>query len=45
VKPEVVEQHKAGLPHAEVHIMKRGHAAFWDDPAAFNGDCAFCEGL
>lgn len=47
VKPEVVEQHKAGLPHAEVHIMENaGHAAFWDDPAAFNERLrTFCEGL
>ena len=33
VKPEVVDQHKAGLVHAQIHIMPNvGHAAFWGDP-------------
>jgi len=37
VKPNVVDQHKANLPHAEIHMMDNaGHAAFWDDPAAYN---------
>ncbi len=37
VKPAVVEQHKAVMPHAEVHLMANaGHAPFWDDAAAFN---------
>jgi pimeloyl-ACP methyl ester carboxylesterase len=37
VKPEVVDQHKAGLAHAQIHIMPNvGHAAFWEDSAAFN---------
>jgi pimeloyl-ACP methyl ester carboxylesterase len=37
VKPIAVEQHKARLPHAQVHLMAgAGHAAFWDDPATFN---------
>ena len=37
VKPAVVDQHKAGLAHAQIHIMPNvGHAAFWEDPAAFN---------
>ena len=37
VKPEVVAQHRARLPHAQIHIMPdAGHAPFWDDAAAFN---------
>ena len=37
VKPEVVAQLRARLPHAQVHIMPdAGHAPFWDDAAAFN---------
>jgi pimeloyl-ACP methyl ester carboxylesterase len=37
VKPEVVDQHKAGLAHAQIHVMPNvGHAAFWDDFTAFN---------
>lgn len=37
VKPAVVEQHKAGLPHAQIHIIPNaGHGAFWDDAAEFN---------
>ena len=37
VKPEVVAQHRARLPHAQIHIMAdAGHAPFWDDAAAFN---------
>jgi non-heme chloroperoxidase len=37
VKPTAVEQHKASLAHAEVHVMpKAGHASFWDDAPAFN---------
>jgi pimeloyl-ACP methyl ester carboxylesterase len=37
VKPEAVDQHKAGLPHAQTHIMPdAGHAPFWEDAAAFN---------
>ena len=37
VRPEVVAQHRAGLPHAQVDIMpEAGHAAFWDDAAQFN---------
>jgi len=37
VKPEVVAQHQARLPHAQIHIMAdAGHAPFWDDAAAFN---------
>lgn len=37
VRQEVLVQHRAGLPHAQVDIMPdAGHAAFWDDPAQFN---------
>jgi pimeloyl-ACP methyl ester carboxylesterase len=37
VRPAVVDQHKASLPHAQVHMMANaGHAPFWDDPASFN---------
>ena len=37
LKPEIVDQHKAGLPHAQVHIMPNaGHAPFWEDSSAFN---------
>jgi pimeloyl-ACP methyl ester carboxylesterase len=37
VKPAVVDQHKAGIAHAQIHIMaKAGHAPFWDDTATFN---------
>ncbi len=37
VRQEVVAQHCAGLPHAQVDIMRdAGHAAFWDDAAQFN---------
>ena len=45
VKPAVVDQHKACLPHAQVEMMPNaGHAPFWDDAAAFNGHLrTFCE--
>ena len=37
LKPEIVDQHKAGLPHAQVHIMPdAGHTPFWQDSSAFN---------
>ncbi len=37
VKPAVVDQHKASMAHAQVHMMENvGHAAFWDDAASFN---------
>jgi non-heme chloroperoxidase len=36
VKAAAVDQHKAGMPHAEVHTPDTGHAAFWDDAADFN---------
>lgn len=38
VKPTAVDQHKAGLTHAQIHMMANtGHAPFWDDAPAFNG--------
>ena len=47
VKPSAVDQHKAAIPHAQVHLMANtGHAAFWDDTAGFNERLrAFCENL
>ena len=47
VKPTVVEQHKAILEHAQIHMMANtGHAPFWDDAAAFNRRLrAFAESL
>jgi pimeloyl-ACP methyl ester carboxylesterase len=37
VKTLAVEQHRALVPHAEVHLMaEAGHGCFWDDPPAFN---------
>jgi pimeloyl-ACP methyl ester carboxylesterase len=47
VKPAVVEQHRAGIPHARVHIMPNaGHASFWDDAPAFNQELRkFAENL
>jgi pimeloyl-ACP methyl ester carboxylesterase len=47
VKKEVVEQHRAGIPHAQVDVIgNAGHAVFWDDAASFNARLAdFCEGV
>ena len=37
VSQEVVAQHRAALPHAQLDIMPdAGHAVFWDDAARFN---------
>jgi non-heme chloroperoxidase len=37
VKPAAVDKHRAGLAHAEIHMMANaGHAPFWDDSAVFN---------
>jgi pimeloyl-ACP methyl ester carboxylesterase len=37
VKVEAVSQHRAGMPHAQLHIMEgQGHACFWEDAASFN---------
>jgi non-heme chloroperoxidase len=47
VKRAAVEQHKAAMPQAQVHIMANaGHGAFWDDAAGFNERLrAFAESL
>jgi len=47
VKPTVVDQHKASMGHAQLHVMTNaGHAPFWDDPVSFNGRLrAFSETL
>jgi non-heme chloroperoxidase len=37
LKPEIVDQQKAGLLHAQVYIMPNaGHTPFWQDSSAFN---------
>ena len=37
VKPVAVDQHKAGMAHAQIQMMANaGHASFWDDAATFN---------
>ena len=37
VKPAIVDQHKASIAHAQIHVIANaGHAAFWDDAAGFN---------
>jgi pimeloyl-ACP methyl ester carboxylesterase len=47
VTPAAVEQHKAGIGHAQVHLIANaGHAPFWDDAATFNQQLrAFCDSL
>jgi non-heme chloroperoxidase len=47
VKPAVVDQHRAAMPHAQVQLMANtGHAAFWDDAAGFNERLrTFCDSL
>jgi len=47
VKPAVVDQHKAAMPHAQIDLMPNvGHAAFWDDAPGFNDRLhGFCESL
>ncbi len=47
VKPSVVDQHKAEIAHAQVHLMPgAGHAPFWDDAQTFDRHLrTFCEGL
>jgi pimeloyl-ACP methyl ester carboxylesterase len=47
VRPAVVEEHKARIPHAQIAIVPdAGHAVFWDDPATFNRQLgAFVDGL
>jgi pimeloyl-ACP methyl ester carboxylesterase len=35
--PDIINRHKAGIPHAQIHVMPDvGHAPFWDDATAFN---------
>src|SRR5262245_43115716 len=37
LKPEIVDQHKAGLPNAEIDVMPdAGHAPFWENSSVFN---------
>ena len=36
VRPAAVDQHKAGIAHAEIDTPQTGHAPFWDDAAGFN---------
>ena len=47
VKPSIVDQHKASIPHAEVHMMPNtGHAPFWEDAPTYNERLKeFCENL
>ena len=47
VKPAAVDQHMAGLAHAQIQLMANaGHAPFWDDAATFNQRLrAFSESL
>lgn len=47
VKTAAVEQHRAGLAHAQIQMMDNGgHAPFWDDAASFNRSLrAFSESL
>jgi pimeloyl-ACP methyl ester carboxylesterase len=45
VSTDVVERHRALVPHAQVDIMPgAGHAPFWDDSVRFNQRlAAFCD--
>jgi non-heme chloroperoxidase len=37
VKPAAVDQHKARIAHAQIHMMANAeHACFWDDAVSFN---------
>ena len=47
VRPSVLDQHVAGIAHAQVHVMSGvGHAPFWEDAPTFERHLrAFCEGL
>jgi pimeloyl-ACP methyl ester carboxylesterase len=44
VKPSIVDQHTASMPHAQLCVMPdAGHAPFWDDAPSFNQHLrAFC---
>jgi pimeloyl-ACP methyl ester carboxylesterase len=45
VKPSIVDQHKAGMAHAQIRLMPHaGHSPFWDDAASFNQELrSFCD--
>jgi len=47
VKLAAVDQHKAGMAHAQIHVVANaGHGPFWDDPAGYNQRLrAFSESL
>lgn len=47
VKVSIVEQHQAGMPHAQVEVMSQaGHAPFWEDSVRFNEHLRqFCRSL
>ncbi len=47
VKMTAVDQHKAGIAHAQIQIFPNaGHGCFWDDAPAFNQRLrAFCASL
>jgi non-heme chloroperoxidase len=47
VKPAIINQHKAAMPHAQVELMANiGHAAFWEDAEGFNDRLReFCRSL
>lgn len=37
VKASAVEEHVAGLPHAQIHLVQgSGHAPFWDEASLYN---------
>jgi non-heme chloroperoxidase len=36
LRPEIVDQLKAGIAHAQLHVLDTGHTPFWEDDAAFN---------
>jgi len=43
VKVSAVDQHKAAVPHAQIHLIPHsGHAPFADDPAGFNQHLRRC---
>ena len=47
VRSAAADQHKAGIAHAQIEMMRNaGHACFWDDAATFNRRLrAFAESL
>jgi non-heme chloroperoxidase len=36
LRPEIADQHKAAIAHAEIHVPNTGHTPFWEDAPAFN---------